>query len=480
MAALQLSPKPTLPDSGRCLAALFALVCGPMTDAPAPPAPPSPAQPSAAAPSATAPAFGAFCLYWLRLGLTSFGGPAGQIAMMQSDLVDRRRWIDQTRFLHALNFCMLLPGPEAQQLATYIGWRLHGIRGGLVAGGLFVLPGALVLLALSWIAAAHGDTGLVGALFNGIKPAVVAIIVAAVWRMGRRTLKGPAAVAMAGAAFLALFALHLPFPLVIGVAALIGGVAARMGRHWFAHPHPVADDDAVADAAEPAPRPGRLLLLAALFVLLWAVPVGAVLLAFGTDPWGGVAALFTKAAFVTFGGAYAVLPYIAGQAVDSYGWLGPREMVDGLALAETTPGPLILVTQYVGFFAGWNRPGALSPGLAGTLGAALTTYVTFLPCFLFIFAGAPYVERLIHNRLAAGALAAIAAAVVGVILNLGVYLGMAVLLPDGQHGTGSLIWAWAIMLAALYALTRRAMAMHWVVLGGAAAGLLQALAASSL
>ncbi|PWC58128.1 chromate transporter [Azospirillum sp. TSH7] len=423
------------------------------------------------------PPFGAFCLYWLRLGLTSFGGPAGQIAMMQGELVDRRRWIDQTRFLHALNFCMLLPGPEAQQLATYIGWRMYGVRGGLVAGGLFVLPGALVLLALSWIAAAHGDAGPVAALFDGIKPAVVAIIAAAVWRMGRRTLKGPAAVAMAGAAFLALFALHLPFPLVIGAAAVVGGVAARMGRHWFAHPHPLADGD--AGPVEPAPGRGRLAALAGLFVLLWLVPVGAILLAFGSDPWRGVAALFTKAALVTFGGAYAVLPYIAGQAVDVYGWLSPREMVDGLALAETTPGPLILVTQYVGFFAGWNRPGALSPALAGALGAALTTYVTFLPCFLFIFAGAPYVERLIHNRLATGALAAIAAAVVGVILNLGVYLGVAVLLLDGQTA-GHMIWTWAIMLAALYALTRRDMAIHWVVLGGAAAGLLQALAASSL
>ncbi|CAO3417984.1 chromate efflux transporter [Azospirillum endophyticum] len=438
-----------------------------MTHAPAPPSQPSPIPP-----------FGAFCLYWLRLGLTSFGGPAGQIAMMQSELVDRRRWIDQTRFLHALNFCMLLPGPEAQQLATYIGWRQHGVRGGLVAGGLFVLPGALVLLALSWIAAAHGDTGLVGALFDGIKPAVVAIIAAAVWRMGRRTLKGPAAVAMAAAAFLALFTLHLPFPLVIGAAAVVGGVAAHTGRHWFAHPHPLSEGEATT-LEEPAPRPGRLLALAGLFALLWAAPVGAVLLAFGSDPWRGIAALFTKAAFITFGGAYAVLPYIAGQAVDTYGWLSPREMVDGLALAETTPGPLILVTQYVGFFAGWNHPGVLSPALAGLLGAALTTYVTFLPCFLFIFAGAPYVERLIHNRLAAGALAAIAAAVVGVILNLGVYLGVAVLLPDGQTA-GHLIWSWAIMLAALYALTRRNAAIHWVVAGGAAAGLFQALAASSL
>ncbi|WP_246307528.1 chromate transporter [Azospirillum melinis] len=274
-------------------------------------------------------------------------------------------------------------------------------------------------------------------------------LAAAVWRLGRRTLKGPAAGALAGAAFPVLTLLHLPFPLVIGVAAVIGGVAARTGRRWFAHPYPAGDDGSDGGSttdltAEPAPNAGRLLTLLVLGLVLWAVPVGAVLLAIGADPWRGIAALFTKAAFITFGGAYAVLPYIAGQAVDTHGWLSPREMIDGLALAETTPGPLILVTQYVGFFAGWNRPGALSPALAGTLGAALTTYVIFLPCFLFIFAGAPYLERLIHNRLAAGALAAIAAAVVGMILNLGVYLGMAVLLPDGQHTAGSLIWAWLL------------------------------------
>ncbi|MCG5240158.1 chromate efflux transporter [Azospirillum doebereinerae] len=422
----------------------------------------------------TPPPFGAFCLYWLRLGLTSFGGPAGQIAMMQSELVERRRWIDQTRFLHALNFCLLLPGPEAQQLATYVGWRLHGMRGGVVAGGLFVLPGALILLGLSWLAAAHGDTGLVGAVFDGIKPAVVAIVLAAVWRMGRRTLKGPAAVALAAAAFLGLSVLGLPFPLVIGAAAAVGGAAAWRGKDWFTHPHAPAGMAALPTDREP--KPMRLPVLALLFVLLWAVPVGAVLLVFGSDPWLGIAALFTKAAFVTFGGAYAVLPYIAQQAVEVRGWLSPHAMVDGLALAETTPGPLILVTQYVGFFAGWNHPGALPPLWAGVLGAALTTHVTFLPCFLFIFAGAPYVERLIHNPMAAGTLAAIAAAVVGVILNLGVYLGLAVLLPGGQADAG----AWAIMLAALYALVRRGIAIHWVVLAGAAAGLIQTLAAATL
>jgi len=420
------------------------------------------------------PPFGAFCLYWLRLGLTSFGGPAGQIAMMQSELVERRRWIDQTRFLHALNFCLLLPGPEAQQLATYVGWRLHGMRGGLAAGGLFVLPGALILLGLSWLAAAHGDTGLVGAVFDGIKPAVVAIVLAAVWRMGRRTLKGPAALGLAAAAFLGLAVLGLPFPVVIALAALAGGLAAWRGKDWFA-PAQVPAPDAILPP-DRTPRPMRLAALVLLFALLWAVPVGTVLLIFGTDPWMGIAALFTKAAFVTFGGAYAVLPYIAQQAVEVHGWLSPHAMVDGLALAETTPGPLILVTQYVGFLAGWNHPGGLEPLWAGVLGAALTTHVTFLPCFLFIFAGAPYVERLIHNRMAAGTLAAIAAAVVGVILNLGVYLGLAVLLPDGRPD----IAAWAIMLAALYALVRRGIAIHWVVLAGAAAGLVQTLAAATL
>ena len=425
------------------------------------------------------PAFPVFLLYWLKLGCISFGGPAGQIAMMQSELVDRRGWIDQRRFLHALNFCMLLPGPEAQQLATYIGWRLYGTLGGLVSGVLFVLPGALVLLVLSWVAAAHGEAPLVAALFDGVKPAVVAIIAAALWRVGRRTLHGPAAVALAAAAFLALFALSVPFPLVIAGAALVGLVAVRLGRNWFAPPHPLADDGTVDGGpavADPLPGPGRLLRLAAVFVLLWVVPVGAVLLMLGWQPWAGVAALFTKAAFVTFGGAYAVLPYIAGQAVDVYGWLTAEEMVNGLALAETTPGPLILVVQYVGFFAGWNHPGGLSPLWAGAVAALLTSWVTFLPCFLFIFAGAPYVERLIHNRNAAAALGAITAAVVGVILNLGVWLGLAVLLPAGRPDGAALL----IAALALAALARWSVPVHWVVLGGAIAGLLRAGIAGAL
>ncbi|HEY0833741.1 MAG TPA: chromate efflux transporter [Azospirillum sp.] len=419
------------------------------------------------------PPFPAFLLYWLKLGFLSFGGPAGQIAMMHTELVDRRRWIDQTRFLHALNFCTLLPGPEAQQLAIYVGWRLHGIAGGLVAGGFFVLPGALVLLTLSWIAAAHGEAPLVVALFDGVKPAVVAIIVGAVWRIGRRALKGPAAVALAGAAFLALFGLHIPFPLVVAAAGVVGILAAWRHKAWFAPAHPA---DAASVPPDPPPSPWRLAAIAAVFLALWVVPVGLLLAALGPEPWRGVAALFTKAAFVTFGGAYAVLPYIAQQAVEVYGWLTPAEMLNGLALAETTPGPLILVTQFVGFFAGWNSPGALSPFWGGVVGSALTTYVTFLPCFLFIFAGAPYVERLIHNRWAGAALAAVTAAVVGVILNLGVYLGIEVLLPGGRPD----LFAIAVAAAALAAMLRWNTAVHTVVLGGAAAGLLKALAAGLL
>ncbi|MGQ9366699.1 chromate efflux transporter [Azospirillum sp. ST 5-10] len=411
------------------------------------------------------PSFAAFALYWLKLGCLSFGGPAGQIAMMQAELVDRRRWIDQTRFLHALNFCMILPGPEAQQLATYVGWRLRGTVGGLVSGGLFVLPGALVLLALSWLAAAHGDAAPVAAVFAGVKPAVVAIIVAAVWRIGRRTLKGPAPAALATAAFLALAVLHVPFPMVVAGAAAVGLAAHAAGRRWFA---PALHDGPDLLPAGAPPGPGRLVRLGLLFAALWAVPVALAVATLGWQPWAGIAALFTKAAFVTFGGAYAVLPYVAQQAVEVYGWLGPADMVNGLALAETTPGPLILVTQYVGFFAGWNA--AADPAAAfrsGALGAALTTYVTFLPCFLFIFAGAPYVERLIHDGRVAAALAAVTAAVVGVILNLGVYLGRAVLLPDGRPDA----FAWAVAAAALAALLRGRVAVHWVVLGGAAAGL---------
>lgn len=413
------------------------------------------------------PGFGEALRFWFWLGCVSFGGPAGQIALMQQELVDKRRWIDSTRFLHGLNFAMLLPGPEAQQLATYVGWRLHGTLGGLAAGGLFVLPGALVLLGLSWLAAEHGDLAWVVALFDGVKPVVIAIIAASVWRLGRRTLKGPAPLFLALAAFLGLYLGHLPFPVLIAGAALIGYLAAKAGKPLFAPAGHGVTDDFVPDD-RPADRSAkRLLRLSMLFAALLLAPVAAIVLLLGRQPWADIADLFTTSAFVTFGGAYAVLPFIAERAVETYHWLTPADMLNGLALAESTPGPLILVTQYVGFFAGWNHPGDLSPGMAGLIGAALTTYVTFLPCFFFIFAGAPYVEALIHNRAAAGALAAITAAVVGVILNLGVVLGEQVLLPGGQPDRVALL----VAAVALLALLRFKVAVHWLVLAGAALGL---------
>lgn len=415
------------------------------------------------------PSLSAFLWLWLKIGCLSFGGPAGQIAMMQSELVDRLKWIDQRRFVHVLNFCMLLPGPEAQQTATYLGWRLYGVAGGLAAGLLFILPGAAVLLGLSWLKVAHGDAPLVAALFSGVKPVVVAIILTAVWRLSRQALTTRPALALAAAAFIALFWLDAPFPLVVLAAGALGALAARWNRHWFVDAVHGADDD-VRLAEDAPPRVGRLLWLAVIFLGLWAVPVLGAVMLLGAEPWRALALLFTKAAFITFGGAYAVLPYVAQQAVETYGWLSPADMIDGLALAETTPGPLILVLQYVGFLAGWQGHGpALTPRQGGLLGAGLTLWVTFLPCFLFIFVGAPYVERLIHNRAAAGALAAVTAAVVGVMLNLGAYFGLAALVPAGRIDGLAL----ATALAALWALMRWRLGLHWVVLAGAALGVLR-------
>lgn len=410
----------------------------------------------------TRPRFADFVLYWLRLGCLSFGGPAGQIAMMQADLVEGRAWIDATRFIHMLNVCMLLPGPEAQQLATYMGWRLFGVGGGLIAGGLFVLPGAVVMLALSWLAASHGDTALVMAVFDSVKPAVVAVIAAAVWRVGRRTFHGPASVALAVAAFAALAGFGVPFPLVVAAAAGLGLAAAGTG--WFPLPRPAEAEE----TAQALPiRPARLI---AAFAAAWLFPLLAIRAIFGPEPWMGLTLLMTKAAFVTFGGAYAVLPYVAGQAVDTYGWLSPADMVNGLALAESTPGPLILVLEYVGFFAGWHTPGTLPPEWAGTLGAGLAVYVTFLPSFLLIFAGAPVAERLIHSRRAGCALAAVGAAVVGVMANLGVYLGRTVLLPGGHADPLAI----AVALLSLVVLLKSRLAVHWVVAATAAFGALRA------
>ena len=424
---------------------------------------PAPASADPARP--TVPSFSRALRFWLKLGLISFGGPAGQIAILHDELVERRRWIAEGPFLHALNFCMLLPGPEAQQLVTYIGWRLHGIAGALAAGGLFVLPGAVIMLVLAWVAAAHGDWQPVAAVFYGIKPIVIAIIVHAVWRIGRRALTGPAAVVLAVLAFVGIFFLGVPFPVIVLAAALIGVAASRMTRDPFAPEIPVSDEP---NAKSETVAPGgawRVLRLIAIFAVLWAVPVLAVVAVWGADPFTDVATLFTKAAFVTFGGAYAVLPYIADAAVYDYAWLDPGEMANGLALAESTPGPLILVTQYVGFFAGWT--GVTGSLASAVIAAALTTYVTFLPCFLFILAGAPYIERLHGNRLAASALGAITAAVVGVIANLGVFLGLVVLFPGGTVDWTSLV----LTAVATLVLFVRPVATHWMVLVGAAVGL---------
>jgi chromate transporter len=369
---------------------------------------------------------------WFAISLQTFGGPAGQIAVMQRTLVDDKRWIGQRRFLHAMNYCMLLPGPEAQQLATYVGWLLHGTRGGLVAGGLFVLPGVLALLALSAVYVAFGSTVVVSALFAGLAPAVLAIVVQAVVRVGRRALTGPALVALAVASFLALFLFAVPFPVVVLAAGLVGWALGRWrpdavpqgGRADTRDdgPPPVIPDDALHTERPSGRRTLRALLVG---LLVWGVPVAAVALLTGRHSVLTEQGLFfSGAAVVTFGGAYAVLSYVAQQAVQVYGWLAPGEMVRGLALAETTPGPLIMVVQFVAFVGAYRDPSGLDPWAAAVLASLLVTWVTFVPSFLFVLLGAPYMERLRGNRSLSAALTGITAAVVGVIANLGVYFAV--------------------------------------------------------
>lgn len=402
------------------------------------------------------PGLGLLARVFARIGLISFGGVAGQLALMHDEAVVRRRWIDEPTYLRALNFCMLLPGPEAQQLATFIGWRLAGWRGAMITGGLFILPGALIMAGLAWITAAHGDVPAIAALFAGVKPVVVGIVAAALWRLGRRTLITIQPFIVAALALLLILVLKVPFPAIVIGAGLIG---------FFLPRHDERAPPAVS-ARPAAGSMGRLFGLIGIFALLWAVPVGAtVYLAGGVFP--DLARLFTQSAFVTFGGAYAVLPYIADKAVHVFGWLTAGEMVNGLALAESTPGPVILVLEYVGFLAAYKAPAALDPLTAGMLGAALVTYVTFLPSFLFILAGAPMVEALSRSRAAAGALAMITAAVVGVMANLAIFFGQAVLLPAGQPDWSAAAFALAALIAAL----RLKLATHWLVAAGAAFGL---------
>jgi chromate transporter len=369
---------------------------------------------------------------WLRVALLSFGGPAGQIAVMHRILVEEKNWISESRFLHALNYCMLLPGPEAQQLAIYIGWLLHRTVGGVVAGVLFVVPGVIAIMALSDIYAAYGNVGFVEALFFGLKAAVLAIVIEAVVRIGKRALRNPVMIAMAAIAFVAIFFFGVPFPLIIVAAALVGFAGARLGRPEFAALQHGGKNSAVIDSMlgeevpdHVRPNTSRTMRVLAVWLTIWLVPVFGILITLGPyDVFSQIAIFFSKMAMVTFGGAYAVLAYVAQQAAEYYHWVTPREMLDGLGMAETTPGPLIMVVQFVGFMAAFREASGLSPMLAGTLGGLLATWVTFAPCFLWIFVGAPYIEALRGNKALAGALSAITAAVVGVILNLSIWFAL--------------------------------------------------------
>ncbi|TNM38366.1 chromate efflux transporter [Nocardioides albidus] len=369
---------------------------------------------------------------WFQISLQTFGGPAGQIAVMQHKLVDERRWIGQRRFLHALNYCMLLPGPEAQQLAIYTGWLLNGIRGGLIAGGLFVLPGMLALLALSGIYVGYGETDFVTALFAGVAPAVIAIVVQAVQRVGKRALHHPALVGLAVASFAALTFFAVPFPAVVFGAGLLGWLLSlRIPALRESRAHDTADgteplisDEALHHELPTVRRSGTVLLIG---LVTWFTPVvafAALAGSTGTPVFVDQGLFFSGAAVVTFGGAYAVLSYVAQQAVGVYHWLAPGEMIRGLALAETTPGPLIMVVQFVAFVGAYRNPGSLDPWLAAVLASLLVTWVTFVPCFLFVLLGAPYVERLRSNRGLTAALTGITAAVVGVIANLAVFFAL--------------------------------------------------------
>lgn len=381
-------------------------------------------------------------LVWLRVAALSFGGPAGQIAVMHRILVDEKKWISENRFLHALNYCMLLPGPEAQQLATYIGWLLHRTAGGLVAGTLFVLPGFVSILILSVLYAGFQELTVVQAIFFGIKAAVLAVVVEAVLRVGKRALKNAYMYAIAAAAFVGIFFLDIPFPLIVIGAGLIGFLGSRFNPDKFViiKGHEVKGDgeDSAIDAMfasgradHTRPTVTRAVKVAAVWLALWFVPLIVIAVMFGADDvFTKIGLFFSKLAVVTFGGAYAVLAYMAQEAVQNYGWLAPGEMLDGLGMAETTPGPLIMVTQFVAFMGAFRAATGLDPFTAGVLASVLVTWVTFVPCFLWIFVGAPYVEQLRGNNSLSAALSAITAAVVGVILNLAVWFALHVLFAE--------------------------------------------------
>jgi chromate transporter len=381
-------------------------------------------------------------LFWLKLGFISFGGPAGQIAIMQKELVETRKWIAQDDFLHALNFCMLLPGPEAQQLATYIGWRLHGIKGGIVAGAFFVIPSIFFLLILSYIYAAYGNVPEIAAILDGFKAVVVAIVVEAVLKIAKKAFHSAWHIVIAVLAFIAIYFLHVPFPLIVLGAAVFGLISSKFRVQS-------SESEENPSQSQIANRKSQIWKLILAFSALWLIPFLIVIFVFGFDNIAAKTYLFfTQAAFVTFGGAYAVLAYV-NQAVVAAGWITAEQSVDGLALAETTPGPLIMVLQFIGFMTGWNNAGNFNQTSFAVLCGLLTTYVTFLPSFFFIFVGAPYIERLRHNRNLTSALSGVTAAVVGVILNLALTFGATVVFPNLQTDYFALVLA-ALSFAALY------------------------------
>ena len=422
--------------------------------------------------------------FWVKLGFISFGGPAGQIAIMQQELVERKRWISTARFLNALNYCMLLPGPEAQQLAVYIGWLLHKVRGGIVAGAFFVIPSMFVLFGLSYVYVAHGDVSWVASIFSGLKPAVMAIVAAAVIKIGQKALKNGVMIAMAGLSFMAIFFFKIPFPVIVIGAGLVGFVGSLLRPERFDVIKAKDAEDSeqgyvqICEAAlichvNPSRKRNVVIILA--FVVLWAGPM-AILYVLSSIPTLFTEGLFfTKAAFLTFGGAYAVLAYIAQAGVVQYAWLTGSQMMDGLGLAETTPGPLIMVVQFVGFMAGWNYPGPLSPLGGAVVGSLVATYFTFLPCFLFIFLGAPYIEKFRGNKRLSAALSSITAAVVGVVLNLAVWFGMNVLFPEGAAFN---IFGAAVGLASFVAIQFFRLNIIVVILSSGAIGFLRLLIVS--
>jgi len=436
------------------------------------------------------PTFREAFIYWLKLGFISFGGPAGQISMMHQELVEKRRWISEHRFLHALNYCMLLPGPEAQQLAVYIGWMLHRSWGGIVAGTLFVLPSLLILIALSYVYLVYGDVTFVKGVFNGIKPAVVAIVVFAAWRIGSRALKNNVLRSFAAASFVAIFAFHVPFPYIVLAAGVLGYLGGKVAPDRFraGGGHGASDRNfgpALIDDDTPQPRhvrfrPGRLAVLMLLFLALWAAVIAALPEGSLTD----MGQFFTKAALVTFGGAYAVLPYVYQGGVEHYQWLTGTQMIDGLALGETTPGPLIMVVAFVGFIGGWSKEivGSDTLFLAGVAGASVATFFTFLPSFLFILAGGPLVEATHGDLKFTAPLTGITAAVVGVVLNLAVFFGWHVLWPHASEAdpfAGTVQWFYALIsVAAFLALWKYRIDILRVIGACAVIGLVHPLAVS--